>query len=54
MHRKQQMKLEKEVASDEFIFRVILQGTELHQGNRWYFIVRQQNLGLCFSVTDGL
>ena len=55
MHRKQQMKLEKEVASDEFIFRMILQGTELHQGNQWYFIVRQQNLDLlCFSVTDGL
>src|SRR5574337_1628721 len=48
------MKLEKEVASDEFIFRMILQGTELHQGNQWHFIVRQQNLDLCFSVTDGL
>ena len=39
--------------SDIYEF-MILQGTELHQGNQWYFVIWQQDLDLCFSVTDGL
>ena len=39
--------------SDIYEF-MILQGTELHRGNQWYFVIWQQDLDLCFSVTDGL